>query len=208
MSEIQANAASIIDLRRSIKVQEWLEKNARSGTRYTETLKAHWGVFSSDRSLQRPVFLGGQKSPIMISEVLQTSETSETPQGNMSGHGLNLGRMSNIHYECEEWGYIIGIMSIMPKTGYMQGLNRLWTRQDKFDYAWSEFESIGEQNVLNKEILWNHPNPEDTFGYIPRYAEYKYINNQVHGDMAKISIFGIFTENLTLLNPLILMKTL
>ena len=185
MSEIQTNAASIIDLRRSIKVQEWLEKNARSGTRYTETLKAHWGVFSSDRSLQRPVFLGGQKSPIMISEVLQTSETNETPQGNMSGHGLNLGRMSNIHYECEEWGYIIGIMSIMPKTGYMQGLNRLWTRQDKFDYAWNEFESIGEQNVSNKELMWNHPHPDDTFGYIPRYAEYKYINNQVHGDMAK-----------------------
>lgn len=185
LDALQASAASIRDLRIAIATQEFLEKNARGGTRYIEQLLVHWGVISSDGRLQRPEFLGGSKSPIMVSEVLQNSATQSntTPQGNLAGHGMNLGGTTKIYKRFEEHGYIIGIMSIMPKTMYMQGIPRDWTKLDRLDFGFPEFEHIGEQNILNKEILHNHQNPDDTFGYIPRYSEYKYINNSVHGDL-------------------------
>lgn len=181
----EATSATINDLRRAFKLQEWLERNARAGSRYVETLLAHFGVKSSDARLQRPEFIGGGTSPIMVSEVLQTSETtSGSPQANMAGHGLNLGRNGNIHKYCEEHGFIIGIMSVMPKTTYQQGIPKLWTKNDKFDYFWQDFQHIGEQEILNQELFVNGTSRDSqVFGYAPRYHEYKYINSTVHGDM-------------------------
>ena len=182
----EATSATINDLRKAFKLQEWIEKNARAGSRYVESILAHFGVRSSDARLQRPEFLGGGMSPVMISEVLQTSETSgTTPQGNMSGHGLNLGKNHSFSRFFEEHGYIIGIVSVMPKTAYQQGIPKHFSKFDKFDYFWPEFQHIGEQEILNKEILANHVAPDDVFGYIPRYAEYKYNPSTVHGDFKK-----------------------
>jgi hypothetical protein len=181
-----ATASTINDLRRVFKLQEWLERNARAGSRYVETLLAHFGVKSSDARLQRPEFIGGGTSPIMVSEVLQTSETTAgSAQGNMSGHGINLGRNGNVHKYCEEHGFIIGIMSVMPKTTYQQGIPKMWTKLDKFDYFWQDFQHIGEQEILNKELFATNDSARDNaiFGYAPRYHEYKYINSTVHGDM-------------------------
>lgn len=181
----EATASTISELRRAFKLQEWLERNARSGSRYVENLFAHFGVRSSDARLQRPEFIGGGTSPIMVSEVLQTSETtSGSPQANMAGHGLNLGNASGIHKYCEEHGFIIGIMSVMPKTTYQQGLPRMWTKNDKFDYFWQDFQHIGEQEIFNKEVMMlGTSRDEQVFGYAPRYHEYKYIPSTVHGDM-------------------------
>lgn len=181
-----ATAAGIIDLRRAFKLQEWLELNARGGSRYTETILAHFGVKSSDARLQRPEFLGGATSTVKFSEVLQTSanDTEPTPQGNMAGHGINMGSNGLIRHFSEEHGYIIGIMSVMPKTAYYQGLHRHWSRWDKFDYYWPAFAHIGEQAVKNKEIYIDTDNSvqEGTFGYIPRYAAYKFLPSTVHGE--------------------------
>lgn len=180
-------ASTITDLRRAFKLQEWLEKNARAGSRYVESLLAHFGVRSKDARLQRPEFLGGGKSPVMISEVLQTSETETSPQGNMAGHGLNLGKNHSFEKYFDEHGYIIGIVSVMPKTSYQQGIPRHFRKLDKFDYFWPEFQHIGEQEIKNWEIF--HSQSEDynqgIFGYIPRYAEYKYNPSTVHGDFKK-----------------------
>ena len=108
----EATSSTVNDLRRAFKLQEWLERNARAGSRYVETLLAHFGVRSSDARLQRPEFIGGGTSPIMVSEVLQTSQgTATSPQGTMAGHGLNLGRNGNVHKYCEEHGFIIGTVS-------------------------------------------------------------------------------------------------
>lgn len=187
LSALDTNAATINDLRKAFKLQEWLEKNARAGSRYVESLLAHFGVRSSDARLQRPEYLGGGMSPVMISEVLQTAETETTPQGNMAGHGLNLGKSGGVNKFFEEHGYVIGIVSVMPKTSYQQGIPRHFSKKDKFDYFWPEFEHIGEQAILNKELFakdvsqdeeWN----EQTFGYIPRYSEYKFNSSTVHGD--------------------------
>lgn len=182
----QATAASINDLRRAFRLQEWLEKNARGGSRYTESLLVHFGVKSSDARLQRPEYLGGGATPVQISEVLQTSaaDAQPTPQGNMSGHGLAIGQTPSFSKFFEEHGYIIGIMSIMPKTSYFQGIPKHFLRQDKFDYYWPEFANLGEQPILNKEIYVDQTDGQDdeTFGYTPRYSEYKYVNSSVHGE--------------------------
>lgn len=180
-----ATAATIVDLRRAFKLQEWLERNARGGSRYNESILAHFGVKSSDARLQRPEFLGGGTSPVTISEVLQTSDAAAetTPQGNMAGHGISVGANNAFQYRAEEHGYIIGIMSILPKTAYQQGIPKHFTKFDKFDYYWPSFAHIGEQPIYNHEIWLDGTTTDDEiFGYTPRYAEYKFINSSVHGE--------------------------
>lgn len=179
-----ATASSINDLRRAFKLQEWLEKNARGGSRYTEIIRSHFGVRSSDARLQRPEYFGGTKVNIQISEVLQTSaeDTQPTPQGNMAGHGIGYGAGKIGSKYCEEHGWIVGILSVMPKTAYQDGIPKKYRKYDKFDHYWPEFAHIGEQEIKNYEVYATHTNPEGTFGYIPRYAEYKFINSTVHGD--------------------------
>lgn len=187
----QATASSINDLRRAFRLQEWLEKNARGGSRYTESILVHFGVKSSDARLQRPEYLGGGVSPVTFSEVLQTgaspndtSPYTPTPQANMAGHGISVGTNSGFNYFCEEHGYIIGIMSVMPNTNYFQGIPKHWRKFDKFDYPWPEFANIGEQPIENLELYYaaDDPNRTETFGYTPRYAEYKFMSNTVHGE--------------------------
>lgn len=185
-----ATAASINELRRAFRLQEWLERNARGGARYIEVIMAHFGVQSSDARLQRPEFLGGSATPVQISEVLQTSNpgttptgTDLTPQANMAGHGVSVGSSKYLSYKCEEHGYIIGIMSIMPKSAYQNGIPKHFSKFDKFDYFWPSFANIGEQAITNQELfmLESDGNNMETFGYTPRYAEYKYIPSSVHG---------------------------
>ena len=184
-----ATASSINDLRRAFRLQEWLERNARGGSRYIEVILAHFGVQSSDARLQRPEFLGGSSTPITISEVLQTSESGvassdPTPQANMAGHGVSVGSSNYVSYKCEEHGYIIGLMTVMPKSAYQQGIPKHFTKFDKFEYYWPSFANIGEQPILNKELFADPTDSldDEVFGYTPRYAEYKYIPSTVHGE--------------------------
>lgn len=178
----QATASSIEDLRRAFRLQEWLEKNARGGSRYIENLLVHFGVKSSDARLQRPEYLGGGKSPVSISEVLQTSESVTTPQGNIAGHGINVGQSHQFSKTFEEHGYIIGILSVMPQASYSQGVPRHFTKFDKLDFYWPTFANIGEQEIKNKEIYAGTASDEGTFGYVPRYSEYRFLPSSVHGD--------------------------
>lgn len=178
-----ATASTIIELRRAIKLQEWLEKNAVGGARYTEVIKVHFGVNSSDGRLQRPEYIGGSKTPIKISEVLQTTPDVSQPLGTMGGHAVSVGGGESFSYFCEEHGYMMSIMSIIPESAYQQGIPRHFMRNDKFDYYWPEFAHIGEQAILPDEVVVQSTIPSTTpWGYTPRYAEYKYIQNSVHGD--------------------------
>lgn len=186
-----ASSVTINDLRRSIKLQEWLEKNARGGARYIEQIFSHFGVKSSDARLQRAEFLGGGKTPVMISEVLQTSGSpapdsplTETPLGAMAGHGISVGSTHEFTRFFEEHGLVMGIMSVMPKTAYQQGTPRMFSKFDKFDYYFPEFAHLGEQEIKNKELYTTDDKTynEGTFGYTPRYAEYKYRESRVCGD--------------------------
>jgi hypothetical protein len=180
---LQVEPTTINDLRRAYRLQEWLEKNARGGTRYIESILSHFGVKSSDARLQRPEYITGVKTPVVISEVLNTSGTEgELPQGNMAGHGIAVSSGKSGSYYAEEHGYIIGIMSVMPKTAYQQGIPRTFLKLDPLDYFWPSFANIGEQEVQTQELYAYTTNKEDTFGYVPRYAEYKYMPSRVAGD--------------------------
>jgi hypothetical protein len=174
----------INELRRASALQRWLEKQALGGYRYIETIFSHFGVKSSDKRLQRPEYLGGGKIPVMVSEVLNTSATATQPQGNMSGHGVTMGESMTFQTQIEEHGYIMGIMSIMPKPAYYQGIDKHWLRADKFDYYWPELANLGEQEVKNIELYVEDDAGinQQTFGYQQRYAEYKYGKSSVHGD--------------------------
>lgn len=179
-----ASSATIIEMRKAIVLQQWMEKRARTGSRYIEYVLADFKVHSSDARLQRPEFCGGNTTPVMISETLQTSETSqESPLGQMAGHGISMGGSFVCSKRCEEHGFLIALTSVMPKTGYHQGMPKIWKKFDKFDYATPLFQHVGEQEITNGEIYYANDLVEDakTWGYIPRYSEYKFINNSVHG---------------------------
>lgn len=180
---LESGTTTVNNLRTAFRVQEFLEKAARAGTRYVESVLAHFGVKSSDARLQRPEYITGVKTPVIISEVLNnTGETDGLPQGNMAGHGVGVGGGNYGSYFCEEHGFIIGIMSVMPLPAYQQGLPRHYVRGDVYDYYWPEFAHLGEQQVLNAEIFYDAADRLGTFGYVPRYSEYKYTPSRVCGD--------------------------
>jgi hypothetical protein len=180
---VDIEPTTINDLRRAYRLQEWLEKNARGGTRYIESILSHFGVRSSDARLQRPEYITGVKTPVVISEVLNTTgEDGGLPQGNMAGHALSISSGKSGSYYCEEHGYIIGIMSVMPKTAYQQGIPRTFLKNDTLDYYFPSFANIGEQAVEKQELFAYTSTKNDTFGYVPRYAEYKYMPSRVAGE--------------------------
>jgi hypothetical protein len=180
---IELQPTTINDLRRAFRLQEWLEKNARGGTRYIESILTHFGVKSSDKRLQRPEYITGVKSPVIISEIVNTTgQTEGLPQGNMAGHAMSVSSGRSGSYYCEEHGYIIGIMSVMPKTAYQQGIPKTFLKNDTLDYYWPSFAHIGEQPVTNNEIYAYTSSGQDTFGYVPRYSEYKFMPSRVAGD--------------------------
>ncbi len=173
-------------LREAFQIQRWLELNARAGVRYTEFLKAHFGYSPVDEVLQRPEYLGGTKSEVVISEVLQTSGTTDTsPQGNLAGHGLGATSDFITTYTCKEFGYIIGIASWMPKPSYQQGVNRMFSRRTKYDFYFPEFAHLSEQAVTKGEIYATGDETHDNsiFGYQSAYAEMKYMPSINCADM-------------------------
>ena len=178
------NAGTINDLRLAMRTQEFLERQARGGSRYIEQIRMQFGVKSSDQRLQRPEFIGSTTTPVVISEVLQTSESGATPLAELAGHGIGVQQGKYFRYYAEEHGWIFAIMSVTPKTAYMQGIPKKFLRSDMFDYAWPVLAHIGEQEVLNKEIYVADDGQNDgTFGYVPRYSEYRFIPSYVRGEM-------------------------
>lgn len=181
-------SATINDLRQAIALQRFYEISARAGSRYIETILGHFHVKSSDARLQRPEYIGGGVTPITISEIPQTSATDETsPQGNLAGRGLGFGRTNQAIYRAEEHGYLIGILSIIPEPVYYQGINKSFSRLQRDQYYWPSFAHLGEQPILKSELFVNPEASQDQsqllFGYAPRYAEYKYSPNEIHGLM-------------------------
>lgn len=202
--DLPAESVTIDSLRRSFKLQEFLERDSRGGGRYVESILSHFGVRSSDARMQRPIYLGGGKSPVIVSEVVQTSASSAgSPQGNMSGHGVSAQVTHKWKHFFEEHGFIFGILSVMPKPAYMNGTPRIFLKEDVYDYYWPEFAHLGEQRIEEKEIYtqWGHShdniNNTKTFGYTPRYSEYKFIPSSVSGDMAKSLDFWHLARNFT-----------
>ena len=180
-----ATPVTISNLRTAWQLQRYAEALMRGGRRLKEWTLNIFGVNVPDERIQRPEYLGGGKMPLQISEVIQTvgDSTSENPLGAMGGHGVAGGNITGFSKYFTEHGYIIGIMSIMPKTGYFQGAPKHFYKFDKFDFYTPMFAHIGEQAILNKEIYWDEESHNDqTFGYTPRYAEYRDNPDRIHGE--------------------------
>lgn len=195
----EAISFDVSQLRLAVQLQKWMERNARGGVRYTELLRAHFGVFPRDDRLQRPEYIGGVKSPLTVSEVLQTSASvgedigggTDTPQGNMAGHGLLASRNFVGKYFVKEYGLIMGLMSIMATPSYEDGIDRQWLRYTNTDYYWPEFAHLSEQAIFNAEIFASgFPVQEDDpasddagWGFQPQYDEMRIKRNMVCSEM-------------------------
>lgn len=211
---------TINDFRYCLRLQQWLENNARCGSRYIEQLFSHFGVRSSDARLQRPELLGGGKIPLLFTDVEQTSfgeGESDNVLGDLAGKGTLFGKTSGFKKYFEEHGILLGLLTIIPRTSYSQGIPREWTLFDKTDFYFPEFANLGEQAVLNKEIYYNPADPavlppvgsgddlspDGVFGYQGRFTEMRYYPSSVHGelkDTLKYWHFGRIFPSLPRLN--------
>ena len=194
VSSGNAAAATINQLRMAFQIQKLYEKDARGGSRYIEILKSHFGVTSPDARLQRPEYLGGNRVPININQVVQQSATAsgETAQGTVTGMSVTTDTHSDFTKSFTEHGFVIGVMVARYDHTYQQGLERFWSRKDRFDYYWPVFANIGEQAVKNKEIYAQGPAQKDSagnviddqvFGYQEAWADYRYKPSRVTGEM-------------------------
>lgn len=175
-----ASAVTVNLLREALALQRYEEARARYGSRYVEYLR-YLGVRSSDARLQRPEYLGGGLQTIQFSEVLQTAEGTD-PVGQLAGHGIAAMRSNRYRRFFEEHGIVMTLVSVQPKTMYMDGIPRMWNRRSKEDFWQREFEHIGQQEVLNKEVYADHTSPDDVFGYQDRYDEYRRQESGVSGE--------------------------
>lgn len=176
---------TINDLRLAFQVQKFMEKSARGGARYIELIKTMFGVDSPDSRLQRSEYLGGHRIPLNIHQIVNQSETAETPLGNVGAMSLTSDSHNDFIHSFTEHGFIIGICVVRYKHSYSQGINRLWCRRTKFDYYWPVFANIGEQPIKTSEIYYQTVDltPGGVFGYQEAWADYRYVPDRVAGEM-------------------------
>lgn len=181
-----AGSITINDLRTAFQVQRLLERDARGGTRYIELILSHFGVRSDDARLQRPEYLGGGTTRVVVSPVAATVGVSGgAPQGNLAAVGTSLFEGS-FEKSFTEHGIVIGLLSARADLTYQQGIERFWSRQSRYDFYWPALAHLGEQAVLNKEI-YAQGNPvvdNAVFGYQERFAEYRYKPSRITGQFS------------------------
>lgn len=177
-------AATINSLRQAFQLQRLYERDARGGSRYTEILRSHFGVISPDSRLQRPEYLGGSESRLIINPVVQNSatENDKTPQGNLAAFGISASSGHGFTKSFVEHSVVIGLVNVRAPISYQQGINRMFNRRTRYDYYWPVLAHLGEQEILNKEIYAQGNSQDDeVFGYQERYAEYRYFPNMITG---------------------------
>nr|DAQ35352.1 MAG TPA: Major capsid protein [Microviridae sp.] len=176
-------SATINNLRQAFAVQQFMEADSRGGTRYREIIRSHFGVDIDDKTVQIPEYLGGQRYMINVNQVVQTSATDQTsPQGNAAAISVTPFMENSFTKSFQEHGYVIGVCCIRNDNTYQQGIEKLWSRTEKFDFYWPEFAHLGEQAILNKEIYaQGTADDEKAFGYQEAYSEYRMVPNRVCG---------------------------
>lgn len=172
----------IEDLRYAASLQRYQENLSRYGSRFVERIRAAFGVSPRSLEFDLPAYIGGGQSKVSISEVLATAESASVDVGDMKGHGITAMRSNRYRYPCYEHGYIISVLILRPRTNYIQGLNKLWSRDTKEEYYQPELANLGQQPILNKELYAAHASPNGTFGYQDCYDSYRYIESRVSGE--------------------------
>lgn len=183
-----ATAATINALRLAVTTQQFLERDARGGTRQNEIILSHFGVVVPDFRVSRPEYLGGSSTPINIHPVPQTSggadDVAATPQGTMSAFGTAFTDEGGFNKSFVEFGLIMGICNVRADLTYQQGIERFWRKQTRYDLYWPEFANLGEQSVLYSEIYAASDaagTNDNVWGYQERYAEYRYKPSRISG---------------------------
>lgn len=180
----RVTSADITELWTSIQIQKFLNRNARTGTRYNEFLLAHYGIAPHDETLQRPVFLGSTKQPVFVSEVVQQSESGTTPQGNKAAKAVSVGADYICKYSVKEPGVLMGLCCIRPKSLYTQGAEKFYYKNTPYDFYNRLFENLSDVAVKNREIFQQGTSADDDiFGYLPIFYDYKMKPDRVAGDL-------------------------
>lgn len=179
---------SVNDLRLAVAIQRMLEKDARTGTRYKEVIEGHFGVVSPDARLQRPEYLGGNRMPINVQQVPQTSQpTTDSPLGSLGAYSLSNGQ-SRYTKSFVEHGFVIGVCCLRQFHTYQQGIEKFWTRSKRYDFYDPLFAHLGEQAVYKSELygLTTDANADikgEVFGYNEAWADLRYRPSQTAGEM-------------------------
>lgn len=185
-ADLSAATGPTVNLfRQYFQTQKFMERQARGGTRYTELIQSHFGVRPPDYRLDRPEYIGGGKIPVLTNAIPQTSATGltggTTPAGNLAATGYASGGVG-FNYSSQEHGYIIGLTNVRADLTYSQGMRRHWSRSTLYDFYFPVFAMLGEQSILNKEIYCDgSANDSNTFGYIPRWDEYRHFPTEITG---------------------------
>lgn len=192
--DIQETSATIAQLRNAIKMQEYYERLIKSGTRYRDYIKAFYNTDPTPMAIDEPIYLGGGKGVVTISDVMTTAETVDSldavvqPTGSYRGKALQLSKSNSWSYNCNEHGWIVGILCIMPEKIYRGGVHRKFLRSTPFDYALDMFSNIGDQEVTRIEynmqtLSASSADNANTWGYQRRFQEYKQELKQIAGQM-------------------------
>lgn len=187
-----ATSATIHLWRTSVAIQQMLEIDARSGTRYTELILAHFGVKSPDARLQRPEFVNSSQGMVNISPIAQTSETTVNgEQGGLAAIGT-VSTEGSFVYSSTEHQFLLCLVNIRGDLTYQQGLNRMWSAETRYDIFWPGMENISEQEILNKEIYAQATSvDDDVFGYIGRYDHYRYKPSIITSTMRSTAVASL-----------------
>ncbi|QCS36148.1 major capsid protein [Capybara microvirus Cap1_SP_141] len=185
-------------LRYAFQLQKFYERDARGGTRYQELILSHFGVKSPDARLQRPEYLGGTSQRVNVMQVIQSSaSTDSSPQGNPSAYSVTASSHNDFVKSFTEHCLVIGLAVVRYKHTYSQGLERMFSIKDRFDFYWPVFANIGEQPVYNKEIyLQGNEQDDEVFGYQEAWADYRYKPGKATGYMNPAAHLGLSSWSL------------
>ncbi|AXF52041.1 MAG: major capsid protein [Microviridae sp.] len=187
---IATSGISINDFRNVNAYQRWLETNIRRGLKYKDQTLARWGVEPSDSSLDMPEFIGGYSVDVDINTVTNTNGDGSTPLGDYAAQATAFGGSKHkISHYCDQHGFIMAIVSVVPVPVYTQLLPKMFLRESALDYYSPEFGQIGMQAVPYRELcpleLFGSDGyvtkPTDVFGYQRPWYEYIYANDSAHG---------------------------
>lgn len=189
---------NVNDLRKAFQVQRFMEREAYSGSRYIELLRAHFGITAYDSVLQRPEYLGGSRIPLNIRQITQTSQTTDTsPLGDVAGMSVTTDQHYDFEKSFTEHGYLFGFVVARYNHVYQQGIARDFWRKTRFDFFFPEFNSLGNFGILNGELYaTGTATDKEIFGYQEAWYDYRHIPSTVSSQMRSVSASGLDTWHL------------
>lgn len=170
-----------------LKMLKYSNRNTIVGRNVVNWLQSRFGIVSNAEFNNHSYYLGTQNCDVSISDIYATANSEGSfgsTLGSYSGRGLGFDNGKSINFKAKEFGYLICLQCVVPVTGYYQGLKPHTLRYKRGSFYTTEFENLGYQSLPRFAVNAGAQNRVGTFGFIPRYADYKYITNTVNGDFA------------------------